>query len=145
MSESRSELRVPWFRKPGAVLAVIVCTWALVLIVRSPASVRPVMCDVDFAPQADTVVMLSASWCGYCRRAREFLQQREIAHCEYDIETTDEGRRRFSQTPVKVIPIIHIGKDTLVGFDVLELSQTLITNGLSDFEDYDRLTEAQTR
>lgn len=42
------------------------------------------------------VTLFTAPWCGYCRQARAYLQQKNIAFDEYDIET-ESGKTRFVQ------------------------------------------------
>jgi len=97
---------------------------------RSPP---PISCTRT-PPDADTLVMLSASWCGYCRRARAFLHERAIKYCEYDIERTPEGRRLFAAQATQVIPVILVRGDTLVGFNRDEIMQTLAAHGLAGIE-----------
>lgn len=115
--------------------AVIVAAVVLMRLVSPPAR-DPIACGRDLVPDADTVVMLSASWCGYCRRARAFMQDAGIRHCEFDVETTEEGRRRFAAMPVKVVPVMQIRDDTLVGFSRTELMQTLVAHDLASLDDY---------
>ena len=120
-------------RLPIVGAAVILGAWLVLNATLSPPSLPPVRCGVDVAPDDDTVVMLSASWCRYCRKARAFLQDESIRHCEFDIETTGEGRRRFAALPVKVIPVLTVGDETMVGFNRHELMQTLVARGVIDF------------
>lgn len=130
---------------PGYIVGAVIFGWVAMVLLNSSAAREPVRCDSDLTPDRDTVVMLSASWCGHCRRARDYLHDQAIAHCEYDIETTAEGRRRFAAMPVKVIPVISIRDDTLIGFNRSEISQSLIAHGLADFGDYDERSNAATR
>jgi glutaredoxin len=121
-------------RARSALAALAALALAVVLMVAlSPRSASPIMCGRDHTPGADTVVMLSATWCGYCRRARTWLQDEGVEYCEYDVESSAEGRRRFAAAPVKVVPILEIHGDTLVGFNRTEIEQTLIAHGLADF------------
>lgn len=115
------------------VLAGLALAWLVLVIVVSPARLAPVRCGIDHTPDADTLVMLSASWCGYCRRAREYLQANTIRHCEYDVETSTEGRRQFLELSAQVVPAIKIRDDVLYGFNRVEINQTLIAHGLADF------------
>ncbi len=45
-------------------------------------------------PRSATPVLFSANWCGYCRQAKSFLQRRQIAFQEHDIDT-EAGMRAF--------------------------------------------------
>lgn len=124
-------------RLPLLALAVIVAAFIALNVVTSPEARVPVVCDRDLVPDGDTVVMLSASWCGYCRRARVFMQDEGIRHCEYDVETSAEGRRQFADMSLKVIPVIRVRDDTLVGFSKTELMQTLVAHDLATLGDYE--------
>lgn len=115
-------------------LVLVIGAWALATTV-SQHSPPAVVCDHAQRPTADTVVMLSASWCGYCRAARRFLQGEHIKYCEYDIETDAEGRRRFAAQPVKVIPLLMLGEETFVGFEREQLVQALVAKGLRELGD----------
>ncbi len=114
---------------PIYVLVLVIGAWAMTMMV-SNRSQPAVACDRAHRPDADTVVMLSASWCGNCRAARRFLQGENIKHCEYDIETDAEGRRRFAMQPVKVIPILTLGAETVLGFEREQIVQALVAKGL---------------
>lgn len=124
----------PRKRSPLAAVVVVVAA-AFGLYLATPATRPPVMCDGVVAPQADTVIMLSATWCGYCRRARAFLQDEGIAHCEYDVESSARGRALFAEQPLKVIPVLLIKGDTLIGFNREEIRQSLAAHGIIEFED----------
>lgn len=121
-------------RWPGYALVLVVGVWLAIKTVNNFAVPR-LMCEREVMPDANTVVMLSASWCGYCKQARSFMHDEHIRHCEYDIETDQEGRRRFAQQPLKVIPILSLGEQTLVGFEREELEQALMAKGLRSLEE----------
>lgn len=80
------------------------------------AQVPPVFCPETASPAADTVIMLSASWCGYCRRAREFFVRERIDYCEYDIETSATGARRHAAIGARGVPVILVRGQAIVGF-----------------------------
>jgi mycoredoxin len=42
--------------------------------------------DNHYNPRPGTIVMYAVSWCGDCRRARQFLQGRQIPHLEIDVD-----------------------------------------------------------
>jgi len=123
-------------RKRSLLAAVVLVAAAgIALYFATPSARKPIFCDVAVTPQADTVIMLSAAWCGYCRRARAFLQDEGIAHCEYDVESSARGRALFAEQPLKVIPVLMIKGDTLVGFNREEIRQSLAAHGIVEFED----------
>lgn len=121
-----STRRLRW---PSYALVLVVGAWLMIKTVSNFAVPR-VMCGRPLMPDAQTVVMLSASWCGYCRQARTYMHEQHIKHCEYDIETDQEGIRRFAAQAVKVIPILTLGEQTFVGFEREALDQALAAKGL---------------
>lgn len=130
VTSPRRERRRGWL-----FVAAILGGWLLLLRVLNPDPGAPIRCGSDLVPDADTVVMLSASWCGYCRQARAWLKAEGIRHCEYDVETTAEGAERFAALPLKVVPAIRIRNDVLIGFNRTEIAQTLMAHGLAEFSE----------
>ena len=123
MTEARTSRRLGAF-----ALLALVAVFAGVEISRS--SVRPVHCDKDLTPGADTVVMLSASWCQYCAAARRYFVREKIEYCEYDVEQDPEGRRRYARMPVKMIPVLTLGHANFIGFEQEEIEKALQARGL---------------
>ena len=110
----------------------LVSTW---FIARPGPSATPVYCDRDKPANEVDVVMLSAEWCTYCRRARRFFVDQSINYCEHDIETSETGRRLYEQSEVKVIPIIRIRDELLVGYSKPEIKHALMSNDLYPLEE----------
>ncbi len=116
--------------------------WPLVLLVggfgwlfaKPGANVEAVHCVSQQHANSVDVVMLSAEWCTYCRRARRLLVNEEISYCEHDIERSEMGRDLYQRSKAKVIPIIHIENDTLVGFSKTQILQTLASHDLYPLE-----------
>jgi glutaredoxin len=71
-----------------------------------------------------TVVMLSTSWCGYCRKARAFFYANDIEFEEIDAERTSSNqiRQLYRRTGV---PFIFVGRETVSGFDEPRLRELL--------------------
>ena len=53
--------------------------------------VQPVLCDKDKQVTANTVVMLSASWCGYCTQARKLFVDRDDLMVGENVDLTQFG------------------------------------------------------
>ena len=72
------------------------------------------------APSTSTapkgVVLYSASWCGFCRRAKAYLAASGISYQEFDIDTED-GRAAFAQAGGgKGVPVLIADGQRLQGF-----------------------------
>ena len=76
--------------------------------------------DAKPAPATNTAspggtALFSASWCGYCRRAKAYLAQKGIPYRNIDIETAD-GRRQFASAGGGGIPLLFNGGKHIRGF-----------------------------
>ncbi len=112
-----------------AIFAVLFGLVTLVALDRRPTT-EPVYCSEANPPVAPTVVMLSATWCGYCARARQLFAEHAIDYCEYDVERSATGRTRYERGPRRGVPVIAIGERTLLGFDREALLAALDGAGL---------------
>lgn len=68
------------------------------------------------APGMPSITMYATSWCGHCRRAREYFASRGIAYTEVDVEASPEGNRRFKELGGKGVPLIVAGDKVMRGF-----------------------------
>ncbi|MAZ66568.1 MAG: glutaredoxin family protein [Kangiellaceae bacterium] len=57
------------------------------------------------------VIMYSTSWCGYCKKARNYFRANRIPYKEYDIEKSKSARKAYDRIGGRGIPVILIGKD----------------------------------
>ncbi|MCU7891507.1 MAG: DUF4124 domain-containing protein [Candidatus Thiodiazotropha sp. (ex Ustalcina ferruginea)] len=64
----------------------------------------------------ENVVMYSAKWCGYCKKARRYLKSNRISFVEYDVESSAKGKRDYKKLGTGGVPIILVGKRRLNGF-----------------------------
>lgn len=62
------------------------------------------------------VVMYSAVWCGVCKTAKNYFRNNKIPFREYDIETSEKGRRDYKKLNGTGVPIILVGKQRMSGF-----------------------------
>lgn len=77
-----------------------------------PAPVAPVAPPVG----SSQVQLYMADWCGYCRKAKAYLQGRGIAYQEINIETP-QGHQAFAQTGSgRGIPLLVTPRQQVRGF-----------------------------
>jgi glutaredoxin len=62
------------------------------------------------------VILYSASWCGYCRKAREYFKKKGIPFVEIDVEMSTKGREDFARLHGRGVPLILVGDQRLNGF-----------------------------
>jgi len=69
-----------------------------------------------------TVEIYVTQWCGYCRQAREYMQNKGIDYVAYDIEKDSAARQRHKDLGGRGVPLIIIGPNRMSGFspDTLE-------------------------
>ena len=68
------------------------------------------------------VRVYTASYCSFCRRAKDLLRARAIAFEEIDV-TTDYDRRRWlvETTGRRTVPQIFVGDEAIGGYDELRM------------------------
>jgi len=75
------------------------------------------------APSTDGVVLYSAAWCGYCKKAKAYLTEKAIAYREVDIDTPD-GLAAFAQAGGgKGVPLLVAGAQRVQGFSPASYDQ----------------------
>jgi glutaredoxin len=88
---------------------------------QAPASRKP--------DAGQKVVMYSAQWCGYCKRAAAYLRKRGIPFENVDVENTSRGVREYAQLGGRGVPIILVGGDRMDGYDEGSLAAMLANGG----------------
>ncbi|GFO54019.1 NrdH-like redox domain-containing protein [Geomonas sp. Red276] len=63
-----------------------------------------------------TVEMYVTSWCGYCKKARRYLDSKGIPYVAYDVEKDSAAAQRHRELGGRGVPLIVIGSKTLSGF-----------------------------
>lgn len=67
------------------------------------------------APPQHGVVLYSAPWCGYCRKAKAWLAGKGVAYRDIDVETPD-GIAAFARVGGSGIPVIVTEGHSVTGF-----------------------------
>lgn len=82
------------------------------------------------AASAQRVRLLSASWCGYCKRAAAYLRSRGTPFEELDVEKSSQGKREYDALRGHGVPIILVGDRRMDGYDQAMLAIMLKDAGL---------------
>jgi glutaredoxin len=63
----------------------------------------------------NSVVILTTSWCGYCRNLREHLTELNVPYVDLDVENTTEGRYAYMAVRGTGVPITVVGEQVIRG------------------------------
>ncbi|MCX4186314.1 glutaredoxin family protein [Methylophaga sp. OBS4] len=69
----------------------------------------------DVGPE---VVMYSTEWCGFCKKARKYFRDNNIAFTDYDIEKNLAAKQRYDQMGATGVPVILVEDKRMNGFNV---------------------------
>jgi glutaredoxin len=76
------------------------------------------------------VVLLSATWCGYCRKLRADLDRWGVRYREYDVEHSERGARAYAQLRSSGVPVLLVGERRFHGYVPRRIHQSLSEAGL---------------
>lgn len=79
---------------------------------------------------SDPVVLLSASWCGYCRQLRSDLVEWKVPFRELDVETNADGESAYRLLNARSIPLLLVNKNVQRGYSRNETQRLLENAGL---------------
>jgi mycoredoxin len=71
------------------------------------------------------VVMYSASWCGYCDKARDLLNKQGVTFVELDIEQSAAAHAEMKSLGGHGVPMLVINGEVIKGFNKQRI-QTLV-------------------
>ena len=71
------------------------------------------------------VVLYATRWCGYCAKARSYLQTAGVAFTEVDIEASAAGLAAYRALGGRGVPLLQIRGHTIHGFDTGAIRQAL--------------------
>jgi glutaredoxin len=81
----------------------------------------------------DGVVVLTASWCGYCMQLRQQLAANRIPYTDIDVEKSAAGRWAFTAVHGTGVPITVIGDEIVRGNRWHQIDRALKAAGYRDF------------
>jgi glutaredoxin len=111
-------------RKRGGLFIFAALIIGMIALTRHE-SVETIDCDADIIASEPDVIMLGAWWCTYCNQAKRYFQKNNIHYCEYDMESTLEGKRLYEKYGGGAVPILLIGKYRLSGFNEQQIETAL--------------------
>lgn len=74
------------------------------------------------------IVMLTADWCGYCRKQQSDFERANVRYRTIDFDTA-EGKRTAQALGVRSVPATVIGQHLVRGYDTAALDQKLTPLG----------------
>ena len=78
----------------------------------------------------EPVVLLSASWCGYCRKLRSDLVEWRVPFLELDVETNMAGESAYRLLNARSIPLLLVNENVQRGYSRPETQRLLQRAGL---------------
>jgi glutaredoxin-like YruB-family protein len=82
--------------------------------------------EEEVAADTPTVEIYETSWCGYCKKAKNFFRSRGIDFVTYDIEKDEQAARRMrSLTNRRAVPYVVINGQGIQGYSVAAYEQAL--------------------
>ncbi|MBU5636271.1 DUF4124 domain-containing protein [Geomonas sp. Red69] len=72
-----------------------------------------------------TVELYVTSWCGYCKKARAYLDSKGVPYVAYDIEKDAAADRRHKELGGRGVPLIIIGSNKISGFSAQAIDHYL--------------------
>lgn len=101
---------------------IIIASLLLLLTVAASAQAAPAQ-NAKGAKTQPEVIFYSASWCGICRKARNYFNSHQIPFTEYDVEKTREGMDAFRRYRARGVPLIFVNGQRMDGFSVARFRQ----------------------
>lgn len=97
----------------------------MVIFISRKEPVNTIDCTPEIMATRPDVVMLGAWWCSYCYQAKRYFQENQIHYCEYDMETTETGKRLYQENGGGAIPILLIGEHRIKGYSEAQIERSL--------------------
>ena len=110
------------------VLLIAYLSWGQIEAVFNPSLPLAKLALEKSAKPSKQVILYGTTWCGYCQKTREFLDENHIAYTEFDIESSTEGRRRYDDLYVSGVPVVQVNKVVIQGYAPEAILEALNTD-----------------
>ncbi|MGB3009386.1 MAG: glutaredoxin family protein [Candidatus Saccharimonadales bacterium] len=67
-----------------------------------------------------SIILYSTTWCGYCKMAKKYLDDKGATFVEKDVEADADAMKEVLERmggDFRGVPVIAIGDKTILGFD----------------------------
>lgn len=73
-----------------------------------------------------TVIIYSTPTCGYCKRAKSYLEEKGVEYEEIDVSSNQEKAKEMVEKSGQMgVPVIEVDGKMLIGFDPTEVDKAL--------------------
>ena len=93
---------------------------AIVIFNENPTFTKETIVEADFKNAA--VTMFTATWCGYCKGAKQLLNEKGITFFEIDVEEYNISKRKLKEIGIEdfFVPQIFVDGVPIGGFSDLK-------------------------
>lgn len=75
---------------------------------------------------ADKVTIYSASWCGFCHAAKQYLDKLGVKYDDQDVDNDPKAAEQaVKKSGQRGIPVLDIDGDIIIGFDRPKIDASL--------------------
>lgn len=82
---------------------------------------------------AKKVIIYSTDWCAFCKQAEKFLDSKDVAWVDYDIEKDQQAHDELMEKiggNFRGVPVIDVDGEIILGFDRTKLTTAIKNAGL---------------
>jgi len=90
---------------------------------RPPAKYEPVKRRASRG--GSRVVLYYADWCGYCKKARRWLEEHDVSYDLRDVDISRYGDELRKASGSKSVPVLSVGGELIRGFDPAAYAEAL--------------------
>lgn len=91
---------------------------AVALLVKVGLLSNPFATSQDYVAEYEgQVVLYATTWCGYCKKVREFMKQNGIEYTEYDIEKSSKGHSQYKELGGRGVPLMVVNGNVIRGYN----------------------------